>query len=65
MEYSALGNTGLLVSKLYAVSKLISRLLEKGLVTRKESKTDRRYQGIELTPAAITLVPQWQSWQIK
>jgi DNA-binding MarR family transcriptional regulator len=41
-----------------AVSKLISRLLEKGLVTRKESTRDRRYQDIELTQAAITIVPQ-------
>jgi DNA-binding MarR family transcriptional regulator len=41
-----------------AVSKLISRLLEKSLVTRKESSSDRRYQDIELTPAAIALVPK-------
>ncbi|HWB85240.1 MAG TPA: MarR family winged helix-turn-helix transcriptional regulator [Bryobacteraceae bacterium] len=41
-----------------AVSKLISRLLAKGLVTRKESTSDRRYQDIKLTPAAITLVPK-------
>jgi DNA-binding MarR family transcriptional regulator len=41
-----------------AVSKLISRLLSKGLVTRKESSSDRRYQDIELTPAAIALVPR-------
>jgi DNA-binding MarR family transcriptional regulator len=41
-----------------AVSKLISRLLEKGLVTRKESSSDRRYQDIELTPAALAMVPQ-------
>jgi DNA-binding MarR family transcriptional regulator len=40
-----------------AVSKLISRLLEKGLVTRKESSSDRRYQDIELTPAAVAIVP--------
>jgi MarR family transcriptional regulator, transcriptional regulator for hemolysin len=40
-----------------AVSKLISRLLEKGLVTRRESSSDRRYQDIELTKAAIALVP--------
>src|SRR5271169_6920821 len=40
-----------------AVSKLISRLLAKGLVTRKESAGDRRYQDIELRPAAITMVP--------
>jgi len=41
-----------------AVSKLISRLLAKGLVTRKESTGDRRYQDIELTPTAIALVPR-------
>lgn len=41
-----------------AVSKLISRLLEKGLVTRRESATDRRYQDIALTKAAIALVPK-------
>jgi MarR family transcriptional regulator, transcriptional regulator for hemolysin len=42
-----------------AVSKLISRLLEKGLVTRRESRSDRRYQDVELTKAAIALVPTW------
>src|SRR5271154_4018433 len=31
-----------------AVSKLISRVLGKGLVTRKESSSDRRYQDVEL-----------------
>jgi DNA-binding MarR family transcriptional regulator len=41
-----------------AVSKLISRLLEKGLVTRKESSGDRRFQDIELTPAAVAIVPK-------
>ncbi len=41
-----------------AVSKLIARLLEKKLVTRRESATDRRYQDIELTPAAIHVVPK-------
>ncbi len=41
-----------------AVSKLISRLLAKGLVTRKESTGDRRYQDIELTPASIAMVPR-------
>jgi DNA-binding MarR family transcriptional regulator len=40
-----------------AISKLIERLLKKGLVTRKESVADRRYQDIQLTPAAIRLVP--------
>ncbi|MBT9332644.1 MarR family winged helix-turn-helix transcriptional regulator [Paracidobacterium acidisoli] len=41
-----------------AVSKLISRLLAKGLVTRSESASDRRYQDIELTRAGVALVPQ-------
>jgi DNA-binding MarR family transcriptional regulator len=41
-----------------AVSKLVSRLLEKGLVTRRESSSDRRYQDIELTAAAIAMVPK-------
>jgi DNA-binding MarR family transcriptional regulator len=41
-----------------AVSKLVDRLLEKGLVMRRPSRSDRRYQEIELTPAAIKLVPR-------
>jgi DNA-binding MarR family transcriptional regulator len=41
-----------------AVSKLINRLLAKGLVTRRESAGDRRYQDIELRPAAISMVPK-------
>lgn len=41
-----------------AVSKLISRLLAKGLVTRKESAKDRRFQDIQLTPAAVAIVPK-------
>lgn len=41
-----------------AISKLISRLLEKELVTRKEAAADRRYQDIKLTPKAIALVPK-------
>jgi DNA-binding MarR family transcriptional regulator len=41
-----------------AVSKLIDRLLNKGLVTRREAEADRRFQDIELTPAAVTLVPR-------
>jgi DNA-binding MarR family transcriptional regulator len=40
-----------------AVSKLISRLLKKRLVTREESSGDRRYQDIKLTSAAIAIVP--------
>ncbi len=41
-----------------AVSKLITRLLGKGLVNRKESSDDRRYQDIELTSKAVVLVPK-------
>jgi DNA-binding MarR family transcriptional regulator len=41
-----------------AVSKLVSRLLEKGMVSRKESSDDRRYQDIELTAKGTALVPR-------
>lgn len=41
-----------------AVSKLIERLLQKGLVTRAEATGDRRYQEIKLTATAIKLVPK-------
>lgn len=41
-----------------AVSKLIERLLKKGLVTRAEADRDRRYQDIKLTARAISLVPK-------
>lgn len=41
-----------------AVSKLITRLLAKGLVTRRESVDDRRYQDIELTEKAVGLLPK-------
>lgn len=41
-----------------AVSKLIDRLLAKALVVRHESRDDRRYQEIALTPKAIKLVPK-------
>jgi len=44
-----------------AVSKLIERLLQKGLVTRAEASGDRRYQEIELTAAARRLVPKLAS----
>ncbi len=44
-----------------AISKLISRLLEKDLVTRNESNSDRRYQNIKLTVKAIKLVPKLAS----
>jgi DNA-binding MarR family transcriptional regulator len=41
-----------------AVSKLLERLLQKGLISRTESKEDRRYQDIQLTAAGRKLVPQ-------
>lgn len=41
-----------------AISKLVSRLLEKGLVSREEASLDRRYQDIELTKKAKDLVPK-------
>ncbi len=41
-----------------AVSKLIERLLQKGLVTRAEASGDRRFQEIELTRAARKLLPK-------
>lgn len=41
-----------------AVSKLIDRLLRKGLVTRAEAARDRRYQEIKLTAGAVRLVPK-------
>jgi len=44
-----------------AISKLIDKLLDKGLVTRSESANDRRYQDIELTKSARKLLPQLAS----
>ncbi len=41
-----------------AVSKLIDRLLKKGLVTRAEASEDRRFQDIMLTSKANKLVPR-------
>ena len=41
-----------------AVSKLIERLLQKGLATRTEAEDDRRYQNIRLTKNAVALVPK-------
>jgi DNA-binding MarR family transcriptional regulator len=40
-----------------AITKLIDRLLARGLVTRRESWGDRRYQEIALTAAGRRLVP--------
>lgn len=41
-----------------AISKLVTRLLDKKLVSRKESAGDRRYQDIELTDQGRALVPK-------
>jgi len=41
-----------------AVSKLLERLEERGLVTRTTSDVDRRQQILSLTPAGRTLVPR-------
>lgn len=41
-----------------AISKLVNRLLDKGLVNRKESATDRRYQDIQLTHKGLSMVPK-------
>jgi DNA-binding MarR family transcriptional regulator len=41
-----------------AVSKLIDRLLHKGLVTRTEMTEDRRYQDISLTTKSRKLIPE-------
>jgi len=40
-----------------AITKIVDRLLTKGLVTRRESHGDRRYQEIALTAAGRRLVP--------
>ena len=40
-----------------AITKLVDRLLEKGYVTRREGRSDRRYQEIALTPAGRRLIP--------
>jgi DNA-binding MarR family transcriptional regulator len=41
-----------------AVSKLIERLVSKGLVLREDSSGDRRFQQISLTKAGENLVPK-------
>lgn len=41
-----------------AVSKLIDRLLKKGLVSRAEATNDRRFQDVNLTAAGRALVPK-------
>jgi DNA-binding MarR family transcriptional regulator len=40
------------------VSKLVERLLNKGLVTRRERADDRRFQSVALTAAGRRMVPQ-------
>ena len=40
-----------------AVSKLVDRLLKKGLVNRAEADNDRRFQDVDLTAAGRALVP--------
>ncbi len=40
-----------------AITKIVDRLLRKGLVTRRESSGDRRYQEIALTAAGRRLIP--------
>lgn len=44
-----------------AISKLVDRILKKGLVTRTESSEDRRFQDLQLTPRALKLVPKLAS----
>lgn len=44
-----------------AISKLVDKLIEKKLVTRKEATDDRRYQEIELTAKGIDLIPHLAS----
>jgi DNA-binding MarR family transcriptional regulator len=40
-----------------AVSKLIDRLIDKGLVSRESASGDRRYQKVALTDAGVALTP--------
>jgi DNA-binding MarR family transcriptional regulator len=40
------------------VSKLVDRLVGKGLITRRERADDRRFQSIALTAAGLRLLPQ-------
>ena len=40
-----------------AISKLVDRLVGKGLVTRQDRRDDRRFQDIALSPAGQRLVP--------
>ena len=40
-----------------AISKVVDRLIDKKLITRKEASNDRRYQEMKLTPKAVELIP--------
>lgn len=40
-----------------AVSKLVNRLVHKGLMSRTEAYGDRRYQDVKLTSAGYSLIP--------
>jgi DNA-binding MarR family transcriptional regulator len=40
------------------VSKLVDRLVGKGLVTRRERADDRRFQSVSLTAAGRRMLPQ-------
>lgn len=41
-----------------AISKLVDRLVAKGLVSKAQVAADRRHQDVWLTPAGRTLVPE-------
>ena len=41
-----------------AISKLVERLIEKSLVSRKTEKDDRRYQSLSLTAQGRAIVPK-------
>lgn len=41
-----------------AISKLVDRLLQKGLVSRRALEEDKRFQRVALTPAGRALVPE-------
>jgi DNA-binding MarR family transcriptional regulator len=44
-----------------AVTRLMDRLIDAGLVGRMEPKGDRRSRSIELTPKALALLPELQA----
>jgi DNA-binding MarR family transcriptional regulator len=41
-----------------AISKLVDRLVQKGLMKRVEAEQDRRFQEVSLTPSGRALVPK-------